>query len=610
MPEFQRQRLAVIPILFVFIFQGCSRQQPPGVVRLAVLAFDDLTPNARLGRIGRATAAVLTYDLSGATDLYAQAVDSRSSAYAIQATRILDGYVSEYQGRLEIRAAIEDLDRRKTLTSFVLSGPASDGLLPLLNQLAKRLTNAARSFSTANPAAFHLYGQALSAQDSASALHEYQAATDADPRFVMAYIARAEILFAGNDRAGGLQVLAEARGKNPDVIDGAEIDYLSASGAGDSSGREKALTALTRLTPANSKPLVELAEQQFAGRKFQDAVRSYEAATRLSPDDPGIWNELGYAYAQLGDLTRARSTIEHYQALAPNAANPLDSLGEVCFFLGDFANAAKYFERAHQKNPGAGGSELSKAAQARLLAGDLAGADALFEQYIALVQAPERGFAGLQRAQWEFLTGRRKGAMARIEQLIPRLEGDARSFGLCQLSIWKLETGDANSAADLADQAAAHAQSSQAHNLSATCRAIVAMGASNSGSKMADAIGLLFARKYALALPLLESTYRETSPSLDGQIRPLLAWAYIETGRVADARPLLALYPIPVTTGSDPLFASLIFPRFLYMRAVSLEKEGKRDEAKRSYQLYLKYAGDVPDIFGDEAKAHHSLESL
>jgi hypothetical protein len=112
----------------------------------------------------------------------------------------------------------------------------------------------------------------------------------------------------------------------------------------------------------------------------------------------------------------------------------------------------------------------------------------------------------------------------------------------------------------------------------------------------------LFARKYQEALPLLEAAYRETNPSADGQIRSLLAWDYVELGRVDDARKLLALYPIPLAAG-DPLFASLVFPRFLYLRGVALEKEGKQAEAKQSRDLYLKYAGDVPDVFGNESKA-------
>jgi hypothetical protein len=48
-------------------------------------------------------------------------------------------------------------------------------------------------------------------------------------------------------------------------------------------------------------------------------------------------------------------------------------------------------------------------------------------------------------------------------------------------------------------------------------------------------------------------------------------------------------------SSGEPLFASLIFPRYLFLRGAVLEHAGKRDEARKSDQLYLKYAGDLPD---------------
>ena len=105
--------------------------------------------------------------------------------------------------------------------------------------------------------------------------------------------------------------------------------------------------------------------------------------------------------------------------------------------------------------------------------------------------------------------------------------------------------------------------------MSAMCRAVA------DGSNPA---GMMLARKYAEALPLLEKNYSETNPSFDGQIRTLLAWAYVENGRAADAKKLVALYPIPLSAG-DPMFASLIFPRFLFLRGVVLQD-------RRSTELY------------------------
>lgn len=593
-----------IAVFLTLSLGSCTRRETPAIERLAVMPFENLSSDSQLSPSSRASAAAMVYDLAGAPHLYAQTIDSISGAYPMHASRILEGYFFESSGRLELRATLEDAHQAKTVESFELGGPLREGVLPLVNRLARRLSPAARPFGTDNPEAFRACGEALSTGDRAARLRGFETATAADPHFTAAYIAWAQALFGAGDRDQGLKIVMAAKGGSPDAIDRAELEYLAASATGDADGRVKALETLTRLTPADAGRFRELGELQLSQRRFQDSVRGYETAARIDAEDPGIWNELGYAYAFAQDLTNARRTLEHYQGLlAPAEINGLDSLGEVSYYLGDFSNAAKYFLEAHDKNPAErGGEELVKGAQSRLAAGDPSGGDALFQKYLGLAPPSERRAAGYQQAQWEFLTGRRKSGMARLEQLIPSLEGDAQSLALCQLSIWSKETGSTKAALDLAEQAAARAVSKRARDVSALCRAIAGVAASSSGSRAADAYAYLFSRKFAEAAPALEAMYRETTPSFDGQIRTLLAWAYVETGRIGDARKLLQIYPLPFSSG-DPIFASLIFPRYFYLRAKVLEDEGKRAEAKQSYDVYLRYAGDVPDIFGDEVKA-------
>ena len=162
---------------------------------------------------------------------------------------------------------------------------------------------------------------------------------------------------------------------------------------------------------------------------------------------------------------------------------------------------------------------------------------------------------------------------------------------------------------ELAGKAEALAQSPRTRNLAAICQAIAVRVREYRGiSDISNATGLCAAvrAKFADACQPLEAIYRETAPSGDGQIRTLLAWAEVASGRVEDARKLVQLYPLPLSSG-DPVFASLIFPRFLYLRGMVLQNEGKRSKAKQSFELFLKYAGDVPDIFGDEAATRMAL---
>ena len=579
----KRTRSLVLPTTFVIlggILVGCVRRQAAGVERLAVLPIENLSSNAQLDWGSRAVAAVVVYDLAGAKNIYARPVDSLSAAQSMQASRLLEGYFVERNGRIGIRATLEDLGRTKAVASFEMDGAQSAGFLPLTNELARRLSSDARMFSTGNEKAFRFYGEALAARDSQDVERGLEEATQADPAFAAGYVDEAKLLAEVGDRERAHEVAQVGAATRPDPIERANLEYVAATASGDAIGRMKALELLTAATPANADIFKELGEMRFQRREFQQASVEYRAAAHLDPDDARTWNELGYALAWAKDLSGAREALEQYQKLAPGDNNMLDSEGEVSYMRGDFKSAGDYFEQAAAKNP----AEFVKAAEAQLMTGNLQGADALFLKHLGA------GASGqIQMAQWEFLTGRSKAGMARMEKLAPDLSGDLQSLAFSQLAIWKLETRDGKAAVDLANQAVTRASSPGVREVSEMCRYVVT-GSTGASSKMAKAYSLLFAQKYREALPLLQAIYAATNPSADGQVRTLLAWAYVETGAIDKAAQLLDSYPLPLSSG-EPLFASLMFPRYLYLRGVVLERAGKHDEAKKSEELYLKYAG-------------------
>jgi len=577
------RRLVLGTILITLVAGGCSRQPATRVERLAVLPLENLSADPQLNWYSRVSSAVLEYDLAGAKTIFAKTVESLSAAQSMQASRVLEGYFFERNGRFGIRATLEDPRRTRAVEQFEIEGPVAGGFLPLANELARRLNSGARRFGTNSETAFRSYGEALGASDAGSIERALESAKAADPNFAVSYRDQARLLLETGARDRALQVIQAAERKPLDSIDRADLQYLAAATSGDANARIQALETLAQVTPANATLFVDLGAAQFARRSFQEAVRNYQAATLLNPDEPRTWNELGYALAWTGNLNGARQAIQEYEKLAPTDANALDSLGEVSFFLSDFEAAAKYFEQAAKKSP----PELLKAAESRLMMGDLKEADALVAKYLGPAQGSR---AAYQLAQWEFLTGRRKKAIEAMEKLLPQLDGDGQSLALSQLAIWKLQTGDARAAIDFANQAVAHAQTPQARGMAAVSRFIASGSGSPSGSTLVDAYALLFAQKYREALPLLQKAYQETNPSADGQIRVLLAWARVETGGFAEAGKLLEMCPLPLSSG-EQMFASLSFPRYFALRAAVLEKQGKPDEAKKNHDLYLKYAG-------------------
>jgi tetratricopeptide (TPR) repeat protein len=530
---------------------GCARQPAAKVERLAVMPLENLSSDPRWNWYSRASSALVQYDLAGAASIFAKTVDSLSAAQSMQASRVLEGYFFERNGRIGIRATVEDRPKTRTVEQLEIDGPVAGGFLPLANELARRLSAEARPFGTNNENAFRFYGEALEASDAQATEQALKSATDADPGFAASYLDQARLLEGTGARDRALQVIqAGVRGKQMDAIDRADLQYVAAAASGDANARILALETLAHSEPANATLFADLGQAQFDRRNFSEAVRNYRAATRLNPDDPRNWNTLGYALAWTRDLSGARQAIQQYEKLSPGDANALDSLGEVSFYLGDFESAAKDFQQAAEKSP----AELVKAAEARLMTGDLQGADVFFAKYVGPVKS---GRAAYQTAQWEFLTGQRKKAMEAMEKLVVALDGESQKLARTQLGVWELETGSSNAPGD--------------------------GGASGQ-------LRLLLAGKFRDALPGLEAAFQKANPSNDGQVRVLLGWALVETGSIDRAAKLIEMCPLPLSSG-DPMFASLIFPRYFALRAAVLEKQGKPDEAKKNHELFLKYAG-------------------
>jgi TolB-like protein len=136
--------VSTIPVILIAILHGCARPKTAGVERLAVMPIENLSSDAQLDWRSRAAAAVVVYDLEGAKNTLARQVDSVSAAQAMRATRLVEGYFFERNGRMGIHATLEDLNTNSTVQSFDIEGAVSAGFLQLANELAHRLSAEAR----------------------------------------------------------------------------------------------------------------------------------------------------------------------------------------------------------------------------------------------------------------------------------------------------------------------------------------------------------------------------------------------------------------------------------------------------------------------------------
>ena len=115
------------------------------------------------------------------------------------------------------------------------------------------------------------------------------------------------------------------------------------------------------------------------------------------------------------------------------------------------------------------------------------------------------------------------------------------------------------------------------------------------------AYALLINQQFQPAMLLLRQMWENGSPTADEGLPVMLAWCYLETGRVKEAAALLATNPIPNANGPTP-YTGFYIPRILYLRGLLAEKEGRTGDARSYYDKFLALSGPDPLLWGEEKK--------
>jgi hypothetical protein len=587
------------------LLAGC-RQSPP-VTRLAVLPVENLTGDPSLDWVGAAAPRVIASQLAPAPAVFAFSAGALRDAYAGRAGQLLHGHLTAAGGGLRLSCVLEDLGRRRTVRTLRAASPSRDGVLELLAQISRGLSDRARPFPTASLEA--LRRLTLAGDDA-----DFARAAAADPDFGETYIAWARWLLARERQAEAARVLSAAGARRERIapIERGEIAFLAASVAGDREAEVRALAERAALTPGDVELPRALGQLEFAAWRLEPAVNWYRRALTLEPESGDLWNMLAYAEAQRGAFDAARRSISEYARLAPEDPNAPDSAGEIDFLAGDFTGAERGFLAASQRNATwAGGGPLLKAAHARAMTGDLAGADALFGRYLELRKTLQDPLLAFRHAQWEFVTGRRRQALERLESFRAAGGGDLAAHAAAQLAVWRRQTGDRAGARRSALEAGKLAAAPAERRLAAVVGLVTeppapaaewAVRAERAFGQPSEAVLKQHALAYALLLEghyreaavLLKQMIRRTSPTAAGDLCILAAWALIESGQTEEARGFARLYPLPETQG-EPAFGSLVMPRVLLLRS-QLASGG--EEAARLRAAYEKLKGDLADATG------------
>jgi tetratricopeptide (TPR) repeat protein len=242
-----------------------------------------------------------------------------------------------------------------------------------------------------------------------------------------------------------------------------------------------------------------------------------------------VWNTLAYVQTFAGNLEAGKQSIADYRKLQPKDANALDSLAELHYYEGRFAEAEKHFLESYElNNLMLGGGSLYRAALSRFLAGDRAKADAHFKRYAEFREKHKDALLPLREAIWLYTTGRKQEARQKAAQI-------ATPQAKTQVLLWDMAEGKGNPA-------------------------LLGERPELQGWRM------LFDRRYPEAIDFWSKIYNSTSVVNGNEARMVLAWALTNANRAPEAAALMQKWPLP-PPGPEPGLSSIAVAKFIELKA-------------------------------------------
>ncbi len=187
----------------------------------------------------------------------------------------------------------------------------------------------------------------MSNADFDGAREHLDAALAADPAFGLAHMYRA-IASSAAEREGHMRQAASAR-----VSDGERqmIESYAAHLAGDHEREIALLNTVAEQFPGDPHPPFNLGAELYSLERYDEAEAAFQRVIAADADFAGANNLRGYNAMAKGDDALAERAFREYLRVAPNEANPHDSIGEFYMLRGRYDEAEEQFEMALSKNP-------------------------------------------------------------------------------------------------------------------------------------------------------------------------------------------------------------------------------------------------------------------
>jgi tetratricopeptide (TPR) repeat protein len=124
-----------------------------------------------------------------------------------------------------------------------------------------------------------------------------------------------------------------------------------------------ALTSVAERQPSNAQPRVELANLYFDSERYDDAIKWYQEALKLSPNDVNVSTDLGVCFYYTNQPDKALVQLGRSLEINPKHPKTLLNLGIVkAFGKQDLEGATKAWQQVVQLDPDSPEGQAAKRA--------------------------------------------------------------------------------------------------------------------------------------------------------------------------------------------------------------------------------------------------------
>jgi tetratricopeptide (TPR) repeat protein len=341
--------------------------------RYLIIPFDNTQREARLYWLSEGSAVALTDDLLalGASaitredrlrafdSLNVPPVATLSHATVIRlgqlvgASHVVIGRFEQTDGTLHVRARAIRLDAGRMLPEVIAHGPLSQ-LLHIYAGVARQLVGAAgttvEQIEQGQPplAAFEQYIKGVLAESPATKIGYLQEALEIHPRFQRARLSQWDVYTEQGEHKRALDVARAVPDYHPLTR---RARFLAATSLINLQQYDEAFAALTDLNRQKADPailnnigIVQLRRKATLPR----AAYYFSEASKLDPDDPDLFFNLGYAYFIDGNPIDASHSLREAVRRNPADDEAHYALGVALQAAGSDAEATREKELARQ----------------------------------------------------------------------------------------------------------------------------------------------------------------------------------------------------------------------------------------------------------------------